>query len=380
MVQWLVGAVIPNKGPVPVGDKLSRGSGSVRRRGTRRRTRLLHYDAVRERLGEGRSHLLLGNGWSIGCDEIFRYASLYEAALDEGLSQRAQTVFERLGTNNFEGVMRLLDDAHWVARTYGLIEGNESAMRTDVETVKQALVNAIGRSHLNHTGEVPDEQKDSALRFLEPYHNIFYTNYDLLLYWINMHAGDPPPYEDGFRASDEDPDSPYLVFSERLGDRNGIFYLHGALHMYVATGELRKHSWIRTGRRLTDLIREGLEEGEYPLFVAEGSSEKKIEQIRGNSYLSYCYDKLGRIRNRLVVFGHSLGQSDRHILSAIADNLDLREVYIGIFGDPESRANRSIQAAGRFLLERRARINETRRSPRPLGVDFYDSGTAGAWG
>jgi hypothetical protein len=40
------------------------------------------------------------------------------------LSHRAQRLFERIGTNNFEGAMRLLEDAHWVAQTYGLIDGD----------------------------------------------------------------------------------------------------------------------------------------------------------------------------------------------------------------------------------------------------------------
>lgn len=380
MVQRSVDAIIPGKKPGLVGDKLSRGSRPARRRATRRRVHLLHYDAVREQLREGRPHLLLGNGWSIACDKIFSYSSLYEAALAEGLSDRAQAVFERLGTNNFEGVMRLLDDTHWVARTYGLVEGYDSGMREDVEVVKRALVNAIGRSHLDHTGEVSDGRKDAAFEFLSPYHSIFYTNYDLILYWVNMHKGDPPPYQDGFRPPEDDPEAPYLVFSERLGDRRGIFYLHGALHLYVGGGELRKHSWIRTGVRLTDQVREGLEERKYPLFVAEGSSDKKLEQIRRNGYLSYCYDKLGRVTNRLVIFGHSLGETDRHILDAIANNTEFREVYVGIFSDPESASSRRIRAAGNYLLQRRARINERLRSPRPLEVHFYDSRTARPWG
>src|SRR2546425_11892638 len=110
---------------------------------------LLTYDAVRRALGNGRSHLLLGNGFSIACDPIFAYTSLYQRAIAAGLSKRAQAVFDRLGTNNFEGVMRLLDDGHWVARTYGLIHSDQSEMRCDVEVVKQALVEAIAKSHLN---------------------------------------------------------------------------------------------------------------------------------------------------------------------------------------------------------------------------------------
>ena len=82
---------------------------------------IITYEEVRKRIGRT-SYLLLGNGFSIACDPVFRYESLYEAAVKEGLSKRAQQLFDRLGTNNFEGVMRLLDDAHWVAQTYELVE------------------------------------------------------------------------------------------------------------------------------------------------------------------------------------------------------------------------------------------------------------------
>src|SRR5687768_11341895 len=81
---------------------------------------VLSYSEVVDRLPTGRCHLLLGNGFSIACDPRFNYGSLYEFAKDNGLSSRVLGVFDRLGTNNFEGVMRLLEDANWVAGHYGL--------------------------------------------------------------------------------------------------------------------------------------------------------------------------------------------------------------------------------------------------------------------
>jgi len=83
--------------------------------------RLISYDDVLTRLGKT-SYLLLGNGFSVACDPVFCYESLYQSAVDAGLSPRAQEVFRRLGTNNFEGVMRLLEDADWIARTYGMLD------------------------------------------------------------------------------------------------------------------------------------------------------------------------------------------------------------------------------------------------------------------
>lgn len=344
------------------------------------RMELLDYKVVLEQISDGRSHLLLGNGFSIACDPRFTYRSLYSAAVDAGLSRRAQAVFERLGTNNFEGIMRLLDDTHWVASVYGLVPDAYSEMLGDLEIVKKTLVEAVASSHLEHTGLVAEDKKAAARRFLAPYHNIFTTNYDLLLYWVVMSDPRGPAFEDGFRADPDDPDAPYLIFSERLGDTKGLFYLHGALHLYLAGGELRKHSWARSGRPLTDLIRTGLTERQYPLFVAEGSPEKKLEQISTSGYLSYCLGKLGRVHNRVVVYGHGLGSSDRHITQAVSDNTDLKEMFVGLYGDPNSPANQDTRSAVEAMIRRREKITARMRRQRPLEVHFFDSASATVWG
>lgn len=142
---------------------------------------ILTYEEVRRRIGNGRSYLLLGNGFSIACDPVFRYGSLYQAAVKAGLSRRAQLLFQRYGTNNFEGVMKLLDDSDWVARTYGLVKDKPSGMVEDLEVIKRTLVEAISNSHLETPGDIADGLKTSTAKFLEPFHVVFTTNYDLLL-------------------------------------------------------------------------------------------------------------------------------------------------------------------------------------------------------
>lgn len=337
------------------------------------------YESLLSKLGGRRKHLLLGNGFSIACDPIFKYNRLYDAAVASGLSARAQKVFERLGTNNFEGVMRLLDDSHWVAETYELIRVGNSAMLEDVEIVKKTLVEAVAKSHIEHTGKLASEKKAAALQFFTPYWNIFTTNYDLLAYWVIMHAEGGPAWKDGFRADEDDPDTPYVVFAERLGGQQGIFFIHGALHLYVANGELRKHTWIRTGKPLTQLIQEGLAGKQYPLFVAEGTPEGKLEQIQRTGYLWYCLDKLSRVEGPLVVFGHALGESDQHIADAISDNLKLPTLALGLFGDPKSSANQAIYTAASKMKARREQLVTKHGRGQALDVLFYDSATAPVW-
>lgn len=339
------------------------------------------YPRALAALGSSRKHLLLGNGFSIGCDPIFSYASLFEAAVVRGLSERAQAVFRRLGTNNFEGVMHLLERSHWVAELYDLIgSGSMSPMLADAEIVKQTLVQAVAESHLAHSGLVPDEKKAAALRFLRSFYHVFTTNYDLLTYWVIMSAPDGPRWQDGFRSDQDDPETPYVVFTERLGNHQGLFFLHGALHLYVADGELRKHTWIRTRRPITELILESMASNEYPLFVAEGDPTQKLEQIQRTGYLWYCLDKLARIEGPLMIFGHSLGVSDQHIVDVISANTKLPHIAVALHGDPSSAANQSIFASAEAMRARRTALVERRGRGMQLEVSYFDSESARVWG
>jgi len=348
-------------------------------RQSRNQAAVLTYEEVRERIGERRSYLLLGNGFSIACDEVFRYSSLYDSAVTAGLSERAQLLFEHIGTNNFEGVMRLLEQADWVARTYGLLREGASQMLQDLDVIKKTLVAAVAKSHLENPGDIEDSRKQAAAIFFSPYLIVFTTNYDLLPYWVVMAMGDPPPLEDCFRADRDEPGAPYLVFSQRLKEKRGLLYLHGALHLFVEEGELRKHSWTRTGTCLTDLIKEGLDQGQYPLFVAEGTPDKKVQQIQASGYLWYCMEKLRAIQSPLVIFGHSLGPSDSHILDSMVSNVELPELFIGLHGDPESAANAAIRTVSQQMIVKRARLSGMRRY-RPLEIIFYSSDSVQVWG
>lgn len=332
-------------------------------------------------LGNGRKHLLLGNGFSIACDPIFSYESLFDAAVKGGLSERAQAVFTRLGTNNFEGVMHLLERSHWIGELYGLIKsGTTSPMLVDVEIVKTTLVEAVAQSHLAHTGLIPEEKKRKALTFLEPFHNIFTTNYDLLIYWVIMSAPHGPGWQDGFRSDQDDPETPYVVFTERLGNNQGVFFLHGALHLYVSEGELRKHTWTRTGKPVTELILESMAQSEYPLFVAEGNPTQKLDQIQRSGYLWYCLDKLARIEGPLMVFGHSLGSSDQHIVDVITENTKLSHIAVGLHGDLANSINQAIYVSAESMRARREALIEKRGRGKQLEVTYFNSESAKVWG
>ncbi len=138
--------------------------------------------------------------------------------------------------------MHLLEDSDWVARLYAILDTPPpSELLNDLESVKSSLLDAIAKTHPEHTHMVPTDKKDACVKFLEPFFHIFTTNYDLLLYWVQMH-GASLNAKDGFDYDIDEPDAPYVVFSEHVGGSPGMFFIHGALHLYTKNGEVRKHS------------------------------------------------------------------------------------------------------------------------------------------
>ncbi len=342
--------------------------------------KLITYNDVLQELPQTK-YLLLGNGFSIACSKKFEYPNLFEYVRKTSLSTHVLKVFEYLGTNNFEGVMRLLEDSKWIAKHYGLerAKGVKASISKDLTSIKKSLVSAIAKTHLPNPGTISDDRKNKCVVFLEPYQNVFTTNYDLLLYWVANHGQDKLKEQDGFRASIDDPSAAYLVFSEHLGQNKGILFLHGALHLYVEGGETRKHSWIRSSKSLIELIKEGLEKGQYPLFVAEGKADKKMAQIQRSGYLFYCLGKLERIASPLVVYGLSFSENDQHIINAIADNRNLDRVFIGLHGKIDSRTNKQIIHIGDWMMKRRKEYITKGRKAKELNISYFRSDTAPVW-
>jgi hypothetical protein len=129
-----------------------------------------------------------------------------------------------------------------------------------------------------------------------------------------------------------------------------------------------------------ELILEAMNGGRYPLFVAEGTADKKLQQIRSNAYLSYALGKLGRIESPLVVYGNALGPSDAHILDAIADNPKQKQLFVGLFGDLTSASSLATRQSVAALVQRWTQQTAGRRRTYDLDVFFYDSRSAPCWG
>jgi hypothetical protein len=337
-------------------------------------TPILTFEQASERAAEQRKcNALLGNGFSIACrSDIFAYGALFDRADFSGAGPLAQLAFQALDTRDFEVVMRTLRDASKILHAMG---GEAASLGPDflraVDALRNVLVGTIAGQHPGHPGDIPLPKYRACRSFLSRFDCVYTLNYDLLLYWAIMQDEVGPPLkisDDGFRTPEDGP-ATYVSWEVENSDTQNVFYLHGALHLFDAGAELQKYTWINTGRRLTDQIREALESSYYPLIVAEGRSEQKKAKIMHSNYLSRGYRSLPKVGGALFIHGHSLADNDEHILRLISRG-KTKHIFISVFGNPDSDANRGI-------ISRGERLGGGRTGRK---VEFYDAASAQVWG
>lgn len=350
-----------------------------------------------------RRYLLLGNGFSISLfPKCFSYASLFQEAKDAGLLKKApelEAAFEVLDTIDFEFVMDALKAASKLGPLYGF---DGAKMASHAEMLKEVLVEAIAGRHPSRPNEVTEAQYRNCRAFLAEFiglqreerfsGKIFSLNYDLLLYWTVLHdifdfdwvakgpGGNPDQvlhHDDGFRAPEDNFDAEYVAWEQfTASNEQSITFLHGALHLYERGPELAKLCWERAGNHpLMDQIRISLDNDRYPLFVSEGSSAFKMARINKSAYLSKSLRSFAQCCNTksaaIFVIGHSLAANDDHILRRISHG-KIGQLYVSIFGDPDSPSNLAIRAkAETFAAGRSDRY--------PLAVEIIDAATLHIW-
>lgn len=336
-------------------------------------------------------HLLLGNGFSIAClPDIFHYGSLFSQA-DFSAVPEVVAVFDALGTQDFEAAIHALESAAQVLPAYaGAGSSAATKMLEHAAALKEILVQTIAGNHPHVPAEIPDEKFWACRRFLAHFLSgpkagcVFTLNYDLLLYWTLMHDDEPfgPQIDlginDGFGNDEDEPDAEYVVWQgESHAHSACVMFLHGALHLFDAGKELLKYTWVRKGVPLIDQAREALARNAFPLFVSEGSSAAKKAKIRHNAYLYQGLKQFAQNakqgRHCIFIFGHSLAENDDHILTRIGRGR-CPKLYVGLYGDPDSPANK-------VIADRAQALAGMRREERyPLEVAFYDAGSAQVWG
>lgn len=335
---------------------------------------LTFQEAIQESEGYNRRHVLLGNGFSIACrPHIFAYGKLYEQADFSNISQTVRLAFEALETQDFEKAIKALRDASMLVEAYGDTSGLSEQFAKDADGLRELLVQTIAASHPAWPGELSEDEYQACRIFLSNFNTIYTLNYDLLLYWVLMHTqeGEVPSSDDGFRTPQNDYESSYVVWEPDQSHEQNTWFLHGALHVFDSGTEIQKYTWKNTGTRLIDQIRDALNRGFFPLFVSEGTSAEKYEHIRHNDYLAKAYRSFSSIQGALFIFGHSLAENDDHYLRCIQRG-KISHLYVGLYGDPNSPANK-------FIVRRANDLSNGRRARNPLAVTYYDAGTANVW-
>lgn len=292
--------------------------------------------------------VLIGNGLSRYFSKDFAYASLYrEASKEVGtrhhLTDEDKALFKALDTTDFEGVLSGLTTARSILNALGQ---DDSFLVKRYESIKDALIQTLTAIH-------PDQGfRIGMLRrlcdALASFDYVYTTNYDLLIYWAVIQR--PTGFNDYFRSATCEMEGDWVCFS-RPGARAlelacNVLYLHGALHLYETRwGQTVKYTYSPEHGRLLDRFRASAAHHDpvSPLFVSEGTSAQKVAAIGRSDYLSFVFDHFIERQGPLVVFGHSLGDSDSHIAEAIAD-WDPTRIAVSVRGGDHTATQARLQA------------------------------------
>lgn len=311
--------------------------------------------------------LILGNGMSINLWGDFEYGSLFQEAKDRGfLSREDLKLFDKLGTENFEEVLRKLSDAIVIGEAIGEERPTEQSLHTSIQ---EALAQAVQSVHVEQ-GAIPLEHLEGIREELCHYRHVFTTSYDLILYWASGKGPDPAWRYAGFYdflwADERNAFDESTITLSPNASSTRLYYLHGALHLVVlGDGTTCKNRASFLG--LLDKF--GLPfQGDYtarPLIVTEASASDKLRSINANDYLSYCWRVLGQTDCPVVVFGHALSEQDRHLVDPLNEH-DERPIAVAITGGSTKRTTSEQHRIASLLHTRK--LYFVKASTHPLGA------------
>jgi len=305
--------------------------------------------------------ILIGNGASINVWDKFRYSSIFAHATSSPssspLNRLDRQLFTSLVTQNFEQVLSSLKTAGIINRALGL---PDSLITQRYDSIKQSLVGTINELHVPWR-LVPDYVIAAIRAEILNYRYIFTTNYDLLIYWSMMFQNNPAPFIDYFFNEAFDSTDTEIFDSER----SEVFYLHGALHLYKdPSGKTLKR---RAGdSNLLDLFGQPYpgHPNAIPLIVSEGTSEDTLSSINQSDYLMFAFNQFMNNQNEMVIFGHSLSDSDMHIVEAMR-TWEGQRIAISLL--PDTATNILTKQASLVAKLPRARLYFFDATTHPLG-------------
>lgn len=279
-------------------------------------------------LFENKPPILLGNGFSINFHNEFRYDKLINK-IKPKCSSTLQTLIDKSTFHNIEDILLKLQTyievSELINHEYQKVENLYNELKSNFISVISEIQPSKGFYPTNSSGIQED---------LDLFSKIFTTNYDLSLFFVTISMG---TFTDKF-GQHSLTNNPTFDSNNHKEYEGVIYYLHGNLMFYDETVLFYDDDYIKLtsklvrskGIQLLDVIKSSIEGGKYPIIVTEGNSLYKLEKINRNSYLKYCWDSFNINESKeLVIFGHSLGNSDKHIVDLIQNNYT--KIYYGIY-------------------------------------------------
>jgi len=351
---------------------------------------LWHFDDVLAEMEKdgGKRHLLIGAGFSAGASEAMTSYGLAKMMRAVSGYDEVERLFQLAGSQDVEQVMAYVLHRARVSGT----DAADRWARVAVQRLQNFFGNSVARSQFEGVDGNVRERMGHAACFLAPFSSVFSLNYDLTPYRARLRAEEDGlcKFTDGFGpATDSELQAMVYEGFYSRSTRNRFYWPHGALFITRdEIGRLLKLTQQSTAF-LSGVDREFLQElGKptltdiclfgydriSPLFVAGGNDQQKRAQIAADQYLREALSAFGALEGHLVTYGWSMSDADDHLVDAIAVNPNLRNLYVGIYGDPCTTDNQCIIAKAQTLLFRRDPSFE------PLNVQFYSSDSASVWG
>ncbi|MEG4628139.1 DUF4917 family protein [Microcoleus sp. AR_TQ3_B6] len=290
---------------------------------------LVSWEEIREDFENKETSLLLGKGFSCAVWNRFKDSSLYqEASLQNNggsfLSEEDRQIFDKLETKNFEKVLATLSTTKEVNEILGAQAHSEILLKIDerYQNIQRSLIQAVERVHIPWR-DIPPEVFTTVKKEILKYQNLFYTSYDLLIYWSLTSDG----YFEGFR--DYFSRNEFQEKSAIEDKRLRVFYIHGGLHLYSEGEKILKIT--NKGENILEQCKQLWTDPNFrPLFMAEGTWRDKLKFIRNSDYLFFAYNRLKQNTDKLVVLGNPLNLDkslldknhdfNKHLLDAIVES------------------------------------------------------------
>lgn len=288
--------------------------------------------------------LILGNGASIAVSRDFQYENLFKKA---NLEETDKAIFSKLGTNNFENVLKVLTYVQYINNKLDIESGDE--LKKFYEGIKQKFIQVVDKIHPKCFKDDHEKLKNkdnldhifcNIGNFISKFSAVIDLNYDLILY---MGVIDQVKKKNNYNVKDYFIDQKFdfntAKKEEARSDLTRIFYPHGNLALIRDTwgNEFKVNAGEST---LLKSIECTWQSEMAPLFVSEGISEEKEKKILQSPYLQYVYiDILGGFlhqKHNIVIYGWSMSDQDNHIIQQIfSSNNVLKNVFISVLEEDD---------------------------------------------